>query len=103
MKYFVLLYVTRGFVIHSTRRFRCSGPLLALYQDHCERPKPCVTADRESWANTGGSSGIGLSSVDLLLSFGASVINGDWSEPPEKERPSYLFVKTNVANWTDLI
>ncbi|TVY44894.1 Short-chain dehydrogenase/reductase [Lachnellula occidentalis] len=51
---------------------------------------------------TGGSSGIGLATVKLLLSLGASVVSGDLTEPVESPPPAFLFVKTNVTSWEDL-
>ncbi|KAF5594365.1 levodione reductase [Fusarium subglutinans] len=52
---------------------------------------------------TGGSSGIGLSTVDLLLSLGASVVSGDVQPPSEEHKGSFTFVKTDVSVWGDLI
>lgn len=49
---------------------------------------------------TGGSSGIGLATVELLLSLGASVVSGDIQQPPAKG--DFLFVQTDVKSWTDL-
>ncbi|KAK5133168.1 hypothetical protein LTR08_008104 [Meristemomyces frigidus] len=50
---------------------------------------------------TGGSSGIGLATTHLLLSIGASVINGDLAPPP-LEHDNLAFVKTDVTHWADL-
>ncbi|KAH8649745.1 putative 15-hydroxyprostaglandin dehydrogenase [Tricladium varicosporioides] len=49
---------------------------------------------------TGGSSGIGLATVNLLISIGASVVSGDIQPPPATE--GFLFVPTNVTDWADL-
>ncbi|TEY73582.1 hypothetical protein BOTCAL_0076g00140 [Botryotinia calthae] len=52
---------------------------------------------------TGGSSGIGLATIDLLLSLGASVVSADINPPPTSvSSPSFLFVQTNVAIWSSL-
>jgi NAD(P)-dependent dehydrogenase (short-subunit alcohol dehydrogenase family) len=50
---------------------------------------------------TGGSSGIGLATVNLLLSLGASVVSGDIQPPPVAG--DFLYVPTNVGEWTDLV
>lgn len=55
---------------------------------------------------TGGSAGIGLATTKLLLSLGASVINGDIQPPATgelDEKSSILFVKIDVASWIDLV
>jgi NAD(P)-dependent dehydrogenase (short-subunit alcohol dehydrogenase family) len=51
---------------------------------------------------TGGSSGIGLATVNLLLSLGASVVSGDITEPAETPASGFSFVRTNVVIWSDL-
>ncbi|KAH8701911.1 putative 15-hydroxyprostaglandin dehydrogenase [Talaromyces proteolyticus] len=54
---------------------------------------------------TGSSSGIGLATVNLLLSLGASVVGGDINPPSatsSTESPEFLFVQTNVTSWADL-
>ncbi|KPM35462.1 hypothetical protein AK830_g11093 [Neonectria ditissima] len=52
---------------------------------------------------TGGSSGIGLATVETLLSQGASVVNADINPPAQQPEGSYTFVKTNVAVWAELV
>ncbi|KAI8627599.1 putative 15-hydroxyprostaglandin dehydrogenase [Xylariaceae sp. FL1651] len=54
---------------------------------------------------TGGSSGIGLATVQLLLSLGASVIGADLREPPEGAVNSaqFNFCKADVTVWKDLL
>ncbi|KAF4963789.1 hypothetical protein FSARC_8215 [Fusarium sarcochroum] len=52
---------------------------------------------------TGGSSGIGLATVELLLSIGASVVCGDVQSPPKKIEGAYEFVKTDVTKWEELL
>ncbi|KAG4030821.1 hypothetical protein MFRU_011g02730 [Monilinia fructicola] len=52
---------------------------------------------------TGGSSGIGLATVNLLLEFGASVVSADINSPAEpSSNPAFSFVQTDVSKWTDL-
>ncbi|PNP51009.1 hypothetical protein FNYG_15927 [Fusarium nygamai] len=52
---------------------------------------------------TGGSSGIGLATVELLLSIGASVVNGDVQAPEMEMAGSHHFVKTDVTKWEELL
>ncbi|KAI0431291.1 short chain dehydrogenase [Xylaria sp. FL1042] len=54
---------------------------------------------------TGGSSGIGLSAVQQLLSLGASVIGADLHEPAEDAVSSaqFTFHKTDISKWQDLL
>lgn len=54
---------------------------------------------------TGGSSGIGLATIQLLISVGAKVVNVDRAEqhvPKEKDPAIYQFVKADVTSWNDL-
>ncbi|EGU87757.1 hypothetical protein FOXB_01725 [Fusarium oxysporum f. sp. conglutinans Fo5176] len=51
----------------------------------------------------GGSSGIGLATVELLQSVGAWVVNGDVQAPSRKFDGGYRFVRTDVAKWEDLL
>jgi len=50
---------------------------------------------------TGGSSGIGLATVKLLLKLGAKVVVGDLNPPPEPEGSQVTFLKTDVTSWVD--
>ncbi|EGU72735.1 hypothetical protein FOXB_16757, partial [Fusarium oxysporum f. sp. conglutinans Fo5176] len=52
---------------------------------------------------TGGSSGIGLATVELLLSLGASVVCGDVQAPQKDLGGTYTFIKTDVSIWRDLV
>ncbi|QDS71169.1 hypothetical protein FKW77_010100 [Venturia effusa] len=51
---------------------------------------------------TGGSSGIGLATVNLVLSLGAKAVSADVSPPPKIPPANFLFVKADVTNWRDL-
>lgn len=54
----------------------------------------------------GGSSGIGLATVNLLLSLGASVVSADLLPPVEPvvvDSPAFTFIKTDVTEWSDLL
>ena len=48
----------------------------------------------------GGSSGIGLATVELLVSLGALVVSGDIQAPPATG--DFLFVRTDVRKWVNL-
>ena len=52
----------------------------------------------------GASSGIGLATVQLLLTLGASVIGADIQQPiePIDSAAAFTFHKTDVTIWTDL-
>ncbi|KAI4943872.1 hypothetical protein J4E91_009018 [Alternaria rosae] len=50
---------------------------------------------------TGGSSGIGLATAELLLSLGALVVTGDIQTPPASLADCH-FVQTDVRHWGDL-
>ncbi|KAI0104241.1 putative 15-hydroxyprostaglandin dehydrogenase [Nemania sp. FL0031] len=57
---------------------------------------------------TGSSSGIGLATVQLLLSLGASVVGADVHPPVEGTEstpasPQFTFHKASVTEWSDLV
>ncbi|KAM0548047.1 hypothetical protein ACHAPJ_010105 [Fusarium lateritium] len=52
---------------------------------------------------TGGSSGIGLATAELLLSLGASVVSGDVQSPQKELKGSFTFINTDVTSWADLL
>ncbi|KAJ4387366.1 hypothetical protein N0V93_007957 [Gnomoniopsis smithogilvyi] len=51
---------------------------------------------------TGGSSGIGLATVELLLANGAVVVNADLIAPATSPSGSYTFIQTDVTSWPQL-
>lgn len=54
---------------------------------------------------TGGVSGIGLATVELLLSLGSKVVAIDWSEGSGQlgsDAEHYEYVKADVTSWTGL-
>ncbi|TID26370.1 levodione reductase [Venturia nashicola] len=51
---------------------------------------------------TGGSSGIGLATINLALSLGAKAVSADITPPPTIPTSNFLFVKADVSIWTDL-
>ncbi|KAI1751071.1 short chain dehydrogenase [Xylaria castorea] len=55
---------------------------------------------------TGSSSGIGLATVHLLLSLGASVIGSDLNEPAEgavSSSAQFSFLQVNITEWQGLV
>ncbi|KAF5251099.1 hypothetical protein FANTH_3772 [Fusarium anthophilum] len=52
---------------------------------------------------TGGSSGIGLATVELLLSLGAAVVCGDIKAPERDVEGAYTFIRADVAIWKELL
>ena len=53
---------------------------------------------------TGGSNGIGLAMVELFLSLGALVVNGDLeADRGRQAHPNYQFFRTDVSSWADLV
>ncbi|EXM15829.1 hypothetical protein FOTG_15864 [Fusarium oxysporum f. sp. vasinfectum 25433] len=51
----------------------------------------------------GGSSGIGLATVELLLLIGASVVNGDVQALEKEMAGAYEFIKTDITKWEELL
>ena len=58
-----------------------------------QNPKPNQTP-------TGGSSGIGLATVELLSSLGATIVSADINPPPAPG--SFVYVQTDVTQWSSL-
>ncbi|KAK7911500.1 hypothetical protein PG985_013981 [Apiospora marii] len=60
---------------------------------------------------TGGSSGTGLATVELLLGLGAAVVSGDAQPPPapqviypsEGSAAFFTYVPTDISVWADLV
>lgn len=97
----------KGKVVIVTGTYNSCGPSPALESPEChharETRQPVPRAsDNVIHHSLGGSSGIGLATVQLLLSLGASVVNGDVAAPAETPAGSYTFVQTDVANWAQL-
>lgn len=59
-----------------------------------------MIADR-STLRVSGSSGIGLATVNLLLSLGAFVVEGDINAPPTSS-DRLIYQRTDVTDWTEL-
>ncbi|EOD45463.1 putative short-chain dehydrogenase reductase sdr protein [Neofusicoccum parvum UCRNP2] len=51
---------------------------------------------------TGGSCGIGLATVNLLVSLGAFVVSGDIIAPPPTSSDRLIYQRTDVTSWTEL-
>lgn len=54
---------------------------------------------------TGGASGIGLATVQLLLSIGSKVVSVDWSETSgqvDADPEHYEYVRADVSSWASL-
>lgn len=51
----------------------------------------------------GGSSGIGLATVELLLSIEATVVNADLQPPRKELTGAFKFIKTDVTRWEELL
>ncbi|ODH52261.1 hypothetical protein GX48_01578 [Paracoccidioides brasiliensis] len=54
---------------------------------------------------TGGSSGIGLATVQLLLASGSKVVIGDRNPPPPElvDDANLTYLQIDVTNWRDLV
>ncbi|EEH20724.2 hypothetical protein PABG_02955 [Paracoccidioides brasiliensis Pb03] len=54
---------------------------------------------------TGGSSGIGLTTVQLLLASGSKVVIGDRNPPPPElvDDANLTYLQIDVTNWRDLV
>jgi len=52
---------------------------------------------------TGGSSGIGLATVKLLMEHGATVVSADMNPSPLEDGPKHTFQKTDVTSWPSLL
>jgi len=57
------------------------------------------TLDKQVIVITGGSSGIGLATAELLLALGSYVVIGDLRSPPITHT-NLSFVQTDVTSWT---
>jgi NAD(P)-dependent dehydrogenase (short-subunit alcohol dehydrogenase family) len=63
-------------------------------------PRRCQSHGARANIFAGGSSGIGLATVELLISLGALVVSADIQPPPAAG--DFLFVQTDVKSWSDL-
>ncbi|KAK7959338.1 uncharacterized protein PG986_004192 [Apiospora aurea] len=75
--------------------------------------KCCQTNSVHLASPTGGSSGLGLATVELLLGLGAAVVSGDQRPPPAPQviYPSagsdaaafFTYIPTDMGVWADLV
>lgn len=73
---------------------------VALVTGNLNISSPRPTYQNETNGTPGGSSGIGLATVELLGSLGATVISADINAPP-KTGP-FVYIQTDVSQWTSL-
>lgn len=73
---------------------------MRLLQVNKPHPSASFYVTTETYGTSGGSSGIGLATVGLLGTLGATVISADINAPP-KPGP-FVYIETDVTQWTSL-